>query len=150
VVSPGSTICLTENNGEIFLTGTVGSTADLGTVENAVQPLVGSGRLLDHLTIAGLNSGTQIAASAPVGTGEPTLPAPPSATQQSEVEQALHSVPRLANVNVQVAGDGVHLSGSVDSTEDDQMAANLARQYAPGLGVVDNLAVANGNQPPRF
>jgi hypothetical protein len=151
VVSPGSTICLTENNGEIFLTGTVGSTADLGTVENAVQPLVGSGRLLDHLTIAGLSSGTQIADSAPVdSTAGPTPAVHASATQQTEVEQALHSIPRLANVNVQVAGDGVHLSGSVNSTEDDQMAANLARQYAPGLAVMDNLAVASGNHPPRF
>ncbi|HVH88323.1 MAG TPA: BON domain-containing protein [Terriglobales bacterium] len=144
MVSPGSTVCVTENHGEIFLTGTVGSTAELGTVENAVQPLVGNGRLLDNLTIAGMNSGTQIATSTPAGNVGSTPP-----TQQSEVEQALHSIPRLSNVNVQVMGDGVHLSGSVDTMQDDQMAADVARQYAPGRPVLDNLAVANRTQAPR-
>jgi hypothetical protein len=75
----------------------VGSTKDLGTVENAVQPLVGSSRLLDHLTIASMNSGSQVAASAPI----------------SNVSAAQHSAPlkctRLSNVNVQVAADGASL-----------------------------------------
>jgi osmotically-inducible protein OsmY len=143
VMSSGSTVCVTENNGEVFLTGTVGSTADLGTVENAVQPLVGKGRLVDHITIGSMNSATQIAASAPVDNSAST-----PAAQQTEVEQALHSIPRLANVNVQVAADGVHLSGSVDTTQDDQMAADLARQYVAARSVVDNLEVANRTQPP--
>ena len=73
----------------------------------------------------------------------------PTQAQQGEVEQALHSVPRLSNVNVQVTADGVQLSGSVDTTQDDQMAADLARQYAPGRPVADNLAVANRTPPPR-
>jgi osmotically-inducible protein OsmY len=141
-VSTGSTVCVTENKGEIFLTGTVGSTTDLGTVESAVQPLVGPGRLLDQLTIASMNPGSQIAPSAPVANTGPTQP-----TQQSEVEQALHSIPRLSNVNVQVAADGVHLSGSVDTPQDQQMASDVARQYAPGRPVVDNVTVANRTQP---
>ncbi len=143
-VSPGSTVCVTENNGEVLLTGTVGSTADLGIAENAVQPLVGSGRLLDHLTISSANSGMQAAAySSPSG----VTPAPPS--QQSAVEQAMHSIPRLANVNVQVANDGVHLSGSVDTKQDDQTAMEVAREYAPGRPVLDNLAITNRVQPPQ-
>jgi osmotically-inducible protein OsmY len=143
-VSTGSSVCVTENNGQILLTGTVLSTADLGTVESAVQPLVGNGRLLDHITIGSINSGTQVAAASVPANSEPTPPA-----QQSEVEQALHSIPRLSNVNVQVGTDGVHLSGSVDTTQDDQMAADVARQYAPGRPVLDNLAVANRAQPPQ-
>ena len=142
-VSPSSTVCVTQNGGQLLLTGTVGSTADLGTVENAVKPLIGSGRLLDQLTIAGMNSANQTAASAPVGNVTPTP------LQQSEVEQALHSIPRLANVNVQVASDGLHLSGSVDSAQDDQMAADVARQYVAGRLVVDNLEVANRAQPTQ-
>jgi|tagenome__1003787_1003787.scaffolds.fasta_scaffold20961630_1 osmotically-inducible protein OsmY len=141
-VSTGSTVCVTENKGEVFLTGTVGSTTDLGTVESAVQPLVGGGRLLDQLTIASMNPGSQAAASAPVANAGPSQP-----TQQSEVEQALHSIPRLSNVNVQVAADGVHLSGSVDTPQDDQMASDVARQYAPGRPVVDNVTVARASQP---
>lgn len=156
-LSPGSTVCVTENNGQLFLTGTVGSTADLGTVENAVQPLVGGGRLLDHLTIASTNSGTAQQATSPASLGAAADTAPPQGgavatnvaepTQQSEVEQALHSIPRLSNVNVQVSADGVHLSGSVDTTQDEQMAAEVARQYASGRPVVDNLAVANRTPP---
>jgi osmotically-inducible protein OsmY len=141
VMSSGSTVCVTENNGEVFLTGTVGSTADLGTVENAVQPLVGKGRLVDHI-IGSMNSATQIAASAPVDNSAAT-----PAAQQTEVEQAVHSIPRLANVNVQVSADGVHLSGSVDTTQDDQMAADIVRQYVAARSVVDNLEVANRTQP---
>jgi osmotically-inducible protein OsmY len=150
-VAPGSSVCVTENNGEIFLTGTVGSTADLGRVENAVQPLVGSGRLLDHITIGSMNSRTDTAASAPVVTAASAsvvnVASPPD--QQSEVEQALHSIPRLSNVNVQVATDGVHLSGAVDSMQDDQMAADVACQYAPGRPVLNNLTVANRTQPAQ-
>lgn len=142
-LSPGSTVCVGENSGQIFLTGTVGSTAELGAVENAVQPLVGNGRLLDQLTIGTVSSGTQIAAASPPANIETTP------VQQNEVEQALHSVPRLANVNVQVAADGVHLSGSVDTAQDDQMAADLAREYAPGRAVLDNMTVANRIQPPQ-
>jgi hypothetical protein len=114
-------------------------------VESAVQPLVGSGRLLDHITIGSVNSGTEVAAASAAAPNTGPTPLP----QQSEVEQALHSIPRLANVNVQVATDGVHLSGSVDTTQDDQMAADVARQYAPGRPVLDNLAVANHTQPPQ-
>ncbi len=143
-VSPGSTVCVTENNGQILLTGTVGSTVDLDSVESAVQPLVGSGRLLDHLTIAAINSGAQVAASAPSSNTESTPPA-----EQSEVEQAVHSIPRLANVNVQVAPDGVHLSGSVDTAQDDQMAMDVARQYASGRPVLDNLSIPNRTQAPQ-
>ena len=112
-------------------------------MENAVQPLVGNGRLLDQLTIGTVSSGTQIAAASPPANIETTP------VQQNEVEQALHSVPRLANVNVQVAADGVHLSGSVDTAQDDQMAADLAREYAPGRAVLDNMTVANRIQPPQ-
>lgn len=143
-VSAGSTVCVTENNGEVLLTGTVGSTSELGTVENAVQPLVGSGRLLDHLTIPSANSGTQPTASS---SANASGPAPQS--QQSDVEQALHSIPRLANVNVQLASDGVHLSGSVDTKQDDQMAMDVAREYASGRAVLDNLAITNRTQPPH-
>ena len=152
VVSPGSAICVSENNGALFLTGTVGSTAELGAVENAVEPLVGGGRLLDHLTIGKMSSGTQIAASTAVGTATPPPTTNNSATtadSQSAVEQALHSVPNLANVNVQLAADGVHLSGSVDTTQDEQMAADLARQYASGRAILDNVTVANRAQPPQ-
>jgi len=140
-VSPGSTVCVTENSGQTFLTGTVGSTAELGAVENAVQPLVGNGRLLDQLTIAGITSAGQMAPSASAA-DHATPPA-----QQNELEQALHSLPQLANVNVQVGSDGVHLSGSVDSTQDDQTASDIVRQYAPGRPVLDNMAVQNRMQP---
>ena len=160
-LSPGSTVCVTENNSELFLTGTVGSPADLGTVQDAVQPLVGNRRLLDHLTIAGLNSRTEpptvagspaaadAAADEVLVTGDAVAGNTPPPVQQNEVEQALHSIPRLANVNVQVAADGVHLSGLVDTTQDDQMAAELARQYAPGRPVLDKVAVTNRTPPPR-
>jgi osmotically-inducible protein OsmY len=129
----------------------VGSTADLGSVENAVQPLVGSGRLLDHITIGSMTSRTDTGASAPVVTAASAsvvnVASPPD--QQSEVEQALHGIPRLSNVNVQLATDGVHLSGAVDSMQDDQMAAEVARQYAPGRPVLNNLTVANRTQPAQ-
>lgn len=154
VMSPGSAVCVSENSGALFLTGTVGSTAELGAVENSVEPLVGSGRLLDHLTIGSMNSGTQIAGSTvarSVGATPQsqndleTTPAP-----QNAVEQALHSVPSLANVTVQVAADGLHLSGSVDTTQDEQMAADLARQYASGREVLDNVTVASRAPSPQM
>jgi osmotically-inducible protein OsmY len=151
-VSPGSAICVSENNGALFLAGTVGSTAELGAVENAVEPMVGSGRLLVHLIIGSMSSGTQVAASTAVGTAT-TTPLPNNAAtsldSQNAVEQALHSVPSLANVNVQLAADGLHLSGSVDTTQDEQMAADLARQYAAGRTILDNVTVANRAQPPQ-
>lgn len=148
-LSPGSTVCLTENDGSLLLTGTVGSTAELGTVEDAVGSLVGPGRLVDQLTIANMNSAAQVAAS-PLSADEPA-----SATQtqspsvQSEVEQAVHSIPRLAGVDVQVMADGVHLSGSVDTSQDAQSAADLAREYAPGRPVVNSLVVMNQPLPPQ-
>jgi osmotically-inducible protein OsmY len=112
---------------------------------------VGSGRLLDHITIGSMTSRTDTGASAPVVTAASAsvvnVASPPD--QQSEVEQALHGIPRLSNVNVQLATDGVHLSGAVDSMQDDQMAAEVARQYAPGRPVLNNLTVANRTQPAQ-
>ena len=142
VVSPGSTVCVTRNNDQIFLTGTVGSTADLGTVENAVQPLLGNGRLLDQLTVAAMNSGAPTADSAPPGSAATPV-------RQSELEQALHSIPRLAGVNVQVKEDSVQLTGSVDTAQDDQMASDVVHRYAPGRPVLDEIAVVNRTQPPQ-
>jgi hypothetical protein len=152
MLSQGSAVCVSENNRALFLTGTVGSTAELGAVESAVEPLVGSGRLLDHLTVGSTSSGTQVAGSAAAPTAVETLPANNvSATPdtQNAVEQALYSVPRLSNVNVQFAADGLHLSGSVDTPQDGQMAADLAREYAPGQAVLNNITVASGAQPPQ-
>jgi hypothetical protein len=154
VMSPGSAVCVSENSGALFLTGTVGSTAELGAVENSVEPLVGSGRLLDHLTIGSMNSGIQVAAGSVVAESAGAAPPTPNniattPAPQNAVEQALHSIPRLANVNVQVAADGLHLSGSLDTTQDEQMAADLARQYASGREVLDNVTVASRAPSPQ-
>ena len=164
-VTAGSTVCLNASNtGELLLTGTVASPSEVSAVEQAAQPLVAGGRLADQLTIGSLPSTSQVAtggttglatestsaadASTPSSTAiasgpVPSTPAPSGNTaEENDVEQALHSIPRLANVDVEVRADAVRLSGTVDTVQDEQMATAIARQHVPGMSVIDNLTVA--------
>ncbi|MGZ4823480.1 MAG: BON domain-containing protein, partial [Terriglobales bacterium] len=159
------TVCLNASNtGELLLTGTVASPSEVSAVEQAAQPLVAGGRLADQLTIGSLPSTSQVAtggtaglatestsaadASTPSSTAiasgpVPSTPAPSGITaEENNVEQALHSIPRLANVDVEVRADAVRLSGTVDTVQDEQMATAIARQHVPGMSVIDNLTVA--------
>jgi osmotically-inducible protein OsmY len=196
-VSPGSNVCVNvSDNSEVLLTGTVGSPADLATVERAAQPLLGSERLIDQLTIADLSAGRGAMQPGAVGNSNAVAPyanaavpppisganrqaqppapgalasagpnAQPTAAgapnpaitnpqtslpvAQNQVEQALHSLPRLSNVNVDVSGDAIRLSGSVPTMADEHAAKDLAQQYAPGKPVLENMTITGAVQPPQ-
>ncbi len=168
VVTPGSVVCVNvDNHNELLLTGTVGSPAELAAVENSAQPLAGGARLVDQLTIGTVatassagatggmtgvatnnntqgarppESGAAIATSSqPTGTPAATAGNP---TVQNDLEQALHSLPRLSNVDAEVTAGSVRLFGSVSSSADDQAARDVARQYAPAYEVIDNVTVS--------
>ena len=169
-LTPGSTVCVNMSAGnDVLLTGTVASPTELSIVERAAQPLAAGARLSDQLTIgtlppnpsvaemggvsgAAVSTATSAAAAnapAVAGTVEGSVAANTGVPSvEGELEQALHSVPRLANVDVQLTGDTVRLSGTVDTTQDEQTARDITRQYAPGRSIVDNLTVAGRSPAP--
>jgi osmotically-inducible protein OsmY len=172
-VTPGSVVCLNmDNSNSVLLTGTVGSAADLSAVEQSVQSLLGNPRLLDQLNVGAIDAGSRVAAtggtsglatsttagadaprtaanaaiaspSQPLGTAASGTTTPAAA---SDLEQALHSIPRLSNVDAELTANSVRLSGSVNTPDDQQTAREIARQYAPGREILDNLTVAARDQ----
>ena len=164
IVRAGSVVCMkSDQPNEVVLTGHVGSAAELANVERAVQPLLGGARLVDQLSTgeeaAAQNVGQPSAATIPApSNGAPSSAGAPAssstagemaATNNSGIdsdaglEQALHSIPHLSGVEAETAADGIHLSGSVDSADDHQMARNIAQQYANGRAVIDNVTVGS-------
>ncbi len=147
-LTPGSNVCVNvSNSNEVLLTGTVASGTELSAAERAAQPLVAGARLTDQLTIGTVNSGTAAANTGGAGapSAQPSASAASNAgtsTADSELEIALHSVPRLSNVDAAVTTDSVRLTGTVNTSQDDQMARDVARQHAPGRSIVDNVTVA--------
>ena len=155
LVAAGSNVCVNANRGdEVLLTGTVGSPSELTAVERAAQPLVASARLMDQLTIGTLEARADVAADAGTRSSAESMTSdqPPAAAAmasdtgvqatQSELEQVLHAIPRLSNVDVAMSAEGVRLTGMVDTSQDEQMARDIARQHAPGQSIVDNITVA--------
>lgn len=141
LVTPGSVVCVNaDSDNALLLTGTVGSSAELASVERSLQALVGNARLVDQLTTGKLDDTQARGAVSPATTRNTARPG------GSEVEQALHSIPRLSNVDAEVSGGTVRLSGSVDNLEDAQVAQEIARQYAPGRSVIDALTVTRREQ----
>ncbi len=141
LITPGSVVCVNaDNNNALSLTGTVGSSAELANVEQKLQPLIGNGRLIDQLT-----TGTFAQAGAPEA-APPATAANTAGPAESVVEQALHSIPRLSNVDAAVGATTVRLSGSVETDEDRQVARGIAQQYAPGRSIVDALTVTAREQ----
>lgn len=168
IVTPGSVVCLgADNYDQVLLTGTVGSPAEFAKVEESVQPILGDDRLVDELTTgtvevasqastAGGTSGTATSANAgsatsaagsagTIASSSQQVSADASGTtlpiSQSEVEQALHSIPSLSNVDAQVTASSVRLAGSVHTADDKQMARDIARQYAPNRDVIDDVTL---------
>lgn len=140
LVTPGSVVCVNaDNSNAVYLTGTVGSSAELASVEQRLQPLLGDARLVDQLTTGTLTSrGPEASPTA--------TPANTGGSAESEVKQALHSIPRLSNVDAAVGSTTVRLSGSVETPEDEQVAREIAQQYAPGKSVIDSLTVTGREQ----
>lgn len=140
LVSQGSVVCVNTANNALMLSGTVASSAELASVERRLQPLFGDAPLVDQLTTGALANSRR---------PEPTPPA--TATNSagavgSEVEQALHSIPRLSTVDAEVGTTTVRLSGSVETPQDEQVAREIAQQYAPGRSVIDALIVTGRDQ----
>jgi osmotically-inducible protein OsmY len=144
LLSPGSVVCMNaDNNNQVLLTGSVASAGELGTVERTLQPMVGKERLVDQIntpngTVASAGSG----ASAASNSGTVSASSASPAVTQTRVQEAVHSLPRLSNVDAEVSANQVRLSGSVPSRDDDDDARDIAQQYAPGYDVVDNLTIS--------
>jgi osmotically-inducible protein OsmY len=83
-------------NGEVLLTGTVGSPADMDKVESAGL-LFGGYRLVDQLTTGAFGGETAANDNSP-------------SAIESRVEQALHSLPRLSSVDANYGGAIVRIS----------------------------------------
>ncbi len=141
LVTPGSVVCVNVNNNSLLLTGTVGSTGELANVEHALQPLLGNEHLVDQLTTGTLTGSAAPQDNASSGGG--------AGVAESEVEQALHSIPRLSNIDATVSAISVRLSGSVETAEDEQVALGIARQYAPGRSIIDNMTVTHSETAPQ-
>ena len=69
---------------------------------------------------------------------------------QSDIQAALQKDPTLAgsNINVQVSGKTVELSGTVPSKEAKENAEQIAKSRASGLTVKNHLKVAGGSSGP--
>ncbi len=148
MVTAGSVVCVNVDNANaMLLTGTVGSPAELTKVEQTMQPLLGTSRLMDQLTTGTLRASRPNADTS----AENNPPLSPRDNAQgpaaaSQVEQALHSIPELSNVDAEVVASEVRLSGSVDTPEAERVAREIAQQYAPGRSIVDNLSVTKREQ----
>ncbi len=139
-VTPGSSVCVNVRSpGEVLLSGTVASPQEATAVEQAAKPLVASAHLNDQLTMGSL--GAVQSSTASVATSGETA-------DESTLAQSLHAIPRLSNVDASVSSDSVRLTGTVDTSQDDQMARDIARQHAPGLSVVDQITVAGRTPQP--
>jgi osmotically-inducible protein OsmY len=70
---------------------------------------------------------------------------------QSDIQAALQKDPTLAgsNINVQVSGKTVALSGTVPSKEAKADAEQIAKAHASGMTVKNHLKVAGGNPSPK-
>ena len=70
---------------------------------------------------------------------------------QSDIQAALQKDPTLAgsNINVQVSGKTVQLSGTVPSKEAKADAEQIAKSHASGMTVKNHLKVAGGNPAPK-
>ena len=70
---------------------------------------------------------------------------------QSDIQAALQKDPTLAgsNINVQVSGKTVQLSGTVSSKEAKADAEQIAKAHASGMTVKNHLKVAGGNPAPK-
>jgi osmotically-inducible protein OsmY len=66
-----------------------------------------------------------------------------TADVQKDIQSALQQEPTLAtaNINVQVTGKNVELSGTVPSKDAKDKAEQIARSHAGGLGVKNHLKV---------
>lgn len=72
-----------------------------------------------------------------------TAPAANTADVQNDIQSALQKEPTLAtaNINVQVTGKNVELSGTVPSKDAKDKAEQIAKAHAGGLGVKNHLKV---------
>ena len=70
---------------------------------------------------------------------------------QSDIQAALQKDPTLAgsNINVQVSGKTVQLSGTVSSKEAKADAEQIAKAHASGMTVKNHLKVVGGNPAPK-
>lgn len=81
----------------------------------------------------------------PAGAKTHVPPADPAAVQ-NDIQTALQKDPTLmgSNINAQVNGDKVELTGSVPSKEAKKTAERIAKDHAAGLDVKDHLKVEKG------
>jgi osmotically-inducible protein OsmY len=74
-----------------------------------------------------------------------------TADVQSDIQSALQKDPSLAgaNVNVQVVGKTVELSGTVPSKDAKETAERIAKDHSGGMTVKNKLKVSGGNTPSK-
>jgi osmotically-inducible protein OsmY len=74
-----------------------------------------------------------------------------TADVQSDIQSALQKDPSLAgaNVNVQVVGKTVELSGTVPSKDAKETAERIAKDHSGGMTVKNKLKVSGGNPPSK-
>lgn len=72
---------------------------------------------------------------------------------QGDIQAALQKEPTLANsnINVQVSGQNVELTGTVPDQGAKDTAEQIAKAHAGSMGVKNHIKVAGGSagQPPR-
>lgn len=78
---------------------------------------------------------------------------PPSCAKQcgiqDKIQKAIQQDSSLSggNINVNVSGDEVELSGAVNSKDQKKTAKQIAESNAGGMKVVDHLKVSGGENP---
>ena len=68
---------------------------------------------------------------------------------QSDIQSAIQKDPSLANsnVNVQVSGKNIELSGTVPSKEAKETAEQIAKSHSGGMEVKNHLKVSGSSNP---
>ena len=63
------------------------------------------------------------------------------------MKQALHSLPRLSNVDADVTDTAVLLRGSVSTQQDREIARDIAFANVNGRNLIDDLTISAGARP---
>ena|SRR5215472_1746761 len=80
-------------------------------------------------------------------TSQPTAQAPAATGDvQSDIQSALQKDPSLssANINVQVSGNNVELTGTAPSKDAKDKAEQIAKSHSGGMTVKNHIKVAGG------
>ena len=117
------------------------------------------------LAMLGFSQNTQQPPTDPTQTTPPTFPGHPTEQTppdqnarplstdevQQQIEQGLTSQTELANTHIKVktSDSSVTLNGTVDTERQHQIALRVAQSYAGDRKIVDNISLAQNQEPSR-